>query len=192
MRRRITIAAIAATIMFGAAPMSVAHADGGASSTTVSAAVTNDIGFRNITSVLAGPLTSATTNSSATLGGTYTVVVGEVTRSAGTPWTLSADVTNFTGAVSAGTIPKTALSASARTLGGVGTNGTNTYTVDGVAPGSSGTASFGATAVDFGKDSQSAGLHSGTYTGTGTLTLAPPVGTAIDTYTATLTVTLVN
>ena len=120
--------------------------------------------------------------------------VGEVTRSAGTPWTLSADATDFAGTTpgNTATIPKTALSASARTLSGVATNGTNTYTVDGVAPGSSGTASFGASAVDFGKDSQSAGLHSGTYTGGGTLTLAPPVGTPLDTYQSTLTVTLVN
>src|SRR5437899_2670410 len=117
MRRRITIAAIAATIMFGALPLGVAHADGGASSTTVSAVVTGAIGFRNISTLTAGPLT-AVGNVANNVSGSYSVGVAEVTRQSSNPWYLTADSTDFSGATNGGTITKTHLAASARSISG--------------------------------------------------------------------------
>src|SRR5207253_10660234 len=102
-------------------------------------------------------------------------------------WNLSSDVTNFTGATTSSTIAKTALAASGRSISGTGTNGVNNYSV------ASGSNAFGASAVDFGADAQTDSiLHNGAYTAGGTLTLTPPTGTPLDTYTATLTVTLFN
>jgi hypothetical protein len=184
MRRRIIIAACAATIMFGAVPLGAAHAaDGDGSSSTVTATLTaNAIGSRSVT--LVNPITLASAAGSTTLTAPYGVTVTEATRSGSNPWSVSADVSTLT--ITGGgseTLAPTTLAVSNRSVNQVAGGGTSSALT--------GSQAFGAARTLFSNSGQNTSLlYTGTYVGSGNVTLTPPDGTKTGVYTGTFTVTL--
>jgi hypothetical protein len=125
---------------------------------------------------------------SQTLSGTTTVLVTELSRTGtpGTPgWSVSSSLSTLTGvASSSNTIPNSAFDVSGRSVIQVAGGGTSS------AP--TGSANMASAQTLFSNASQSSSaVYTGTYTGTSTLTLTPPNGTATDVYNGTLTVTLI-
>ena len=158
-------------------------ADGDGGSASVSATITaGSIGSRSVTVATASPMTSALNGS--TLTGTLSVTVAEAARTGTNPWSVTAVLA---GALASGgnTIPASNMSVSnrsfSRTLGG------------GTVSNGSGNQDLSAARTLFSVADQSAtSVYTGSYSGTGDLTLSVPNGQAVGLYTGSITVTLVQ
>ena len=182
MRRRLIIAAVPVALALVMAPTAAHAADGDGGSSVITATLTaNAIGSRSVT--LVSPITMSSAASSTTLSSSYAVTVTEATRSGTNPWSVTGVASALTSG--ANTIPASALSVSGQsviqTLGGGTASAVNT------------SQSLDVARTLFRNDNQDTStLYTGSYAGSGTVTLAPPDGTKTGIYTGTFTVTLIQ
>lgn len=179
-RRTAVVLPLTALTLLSAAPAFAADGDGGTA--TLSATLTaGSIGSRSVTTVSPVALTTALSSSVAT--GALSVVVTEAARGGTNPWSVTTVASALTSG--ANTIPASNLSILGRGVVQVAGGGT--------AAAPTGTSALSAAATLFSTTGQDAALlYTGTYTGTGTVSLAVPNGAAVGAYTGTLTVTLVQ
>ena len=183
---------LVATITLGAGPafaQSPPTIDGGngtsqSATAGITAALTaGGIGSRTITTISPLALTSAL--GSDTLSATLAVVVAEAARSGTNAWSVTAISSALTSG--ANTLAASNLSVDNRSVAKVAGGGTA------AAPDVELSSPLNAAATLFSNSGQSASsIYTGTYTGTSTVTLAVPNGSATGAYTGTLTVTLVQ
>jgi hypothetical protein len=183
-RRRYVIPLATATIFSAATPAFAA--DGGGGSAALTATLTSgSIGSRSVTTVAPVALTTALNSSIAT--GSMSVLVTEAARGGTNPWSVTAVSSALlkNGATSADDIPASNLSVDSRAVVQAAGGGT--------AAAPSGSASLATAATLFSNTGQAlTSLYTGTYTATGTVSLAVPNAQAVGAYTGTLTVTLVQ
>jgi hypothetical protein len=180
------VAAAGVVLLLGVFIVPLAFAaDGGGGSSTVTATITSgSVGSRSITSVPAISMTSAL--NSASLSGAYTVVVTEAARTGTNAWSVTGEMQNNQLTSGANTIASTALAVSGRAVVQVAGGGTST------APDPETSEALGTARTLLSNSGQStSAVYTGTYTGTGNLTLTPPNGAATGVYTGTFVVTLV-
>lgn len=184
MRLRLLAAGGALVLLGGlAAPFALA-ADGDGGSTLFTATITEgSIGSRSVTLTSVTALTSALNGE--TLSAPYSVTVTEAVRSGNNPWSVTAVSTDLTNATDSTIVGKAALALSARAVTPVGGGGTSS------APSDSAPLS-GAVTLFSNAGQLTTTLYSGTYAGSGTMTLTPPAGSTVGVYSGTFTVTLVQ
>lgn len=182
--RRLVVPVLAVAMLSVAAPALASDGDGGGGTATLAATLTaGSIGSRSLTSI--SPVVLATALNTPTASGAYTAVVTEAARGGTNPWSLTAVASALTGPAGSTAIPAAALSVGARSVVQVAGGGT--------AAAPTGSSPLDSAATLFSNTGQStSALYTGTYTGTGTISLAVPNGQAVGAYTGTLTVTLVQ
>ncbi|MFA5787334.1 MAG: hypothetical protein WDA71_10230 [Actinomycetota bacterium] len=184
MRKLIGALVMTGGLMVMAAGPAALAADGGGGSGLITATITaGAIGSRSVTSV--APVVMTSLLNAPELTASYAVLVTETARTGTNPWSVTA---TLAGALSDGlghSIATTNMAVSARSVLKVLGGGTES------APTGSEDLSAARTLFALtGQDPLS--VYTGTYTGSGTLTLTVPNAQAVGVYTGTLTVTLVQ
>ncbi|MFA5787674.1 MAG: hypothetical protein WDA71_11965 [Actinomycetota bacterium] len=184
MRRLIGALVMAGGLMVMAAGPAALAADGDGGSGLITATITaGSIGSRSVTSV--APVVMTSLLNASQLTASYAVLVTETARTGTDPWSVTAVLAAALSDGLGHTIPTSNMAVSARSVLRVLGGGTAT------APAGSEDLSAAKTLFSVtGQDPLS--VYTGTYTGSGTLTLTVPNATAVGVYTGTLTVTLVQ
>jgi hypothetical protein len=221
MRRRLFIAGVVSALALGLAPMTAAHAvatDGGSGSATITAALTGTFGLRYVSAVAGNATTNSSTGAiltspapaiSAVTGSASlsTPVFSQVTETAATggahsspwvnQWSVEAAFSGLTQTLDANGAAVTGTPATISNSAFAMTNKAVTQFVSGgsdsPAADSAGSAISAGAVNWFTNTGQSqTQTYTGLHNATASVSLTPPNGASLGTYTATLTVTLVQ
>ena len=183
--RSVLIAAAAAVALVASVPSPAGAADGDSPDAGLTATIDGVVGTRSV--LLPTGITTVASLSSATVSGTYSIVVDETSRTGTNPWSLTGAVTaalvNTLDATK--TIPTSAIAVDSRSVLQTLSGGTS------AAP--SGSSALGSAATLFSNTGQSTtAVYTGTHTASGTINITPPNGTSSGVYTGTLVLNLVQ